>query len=192
VMIIRHVNNGKNLDIVKANQTDVVRENRKPYGFNISSMLILFISISFAFALVYLSSEYVVVPELIAGERNISAPDMQMLYGTQSSGRVLWDQNIATAAGVGRIPDDTAQGRLLGRRAALTDARRNLLILRQKLLNDTNFNSKRYKISGNIAGVVIHSEKIKNSLYFLQVDIPLDKLMEGEIDIEIENENDEK
>ena len=185
-MIIRHVNNGKNLDIVKVNQSDEVRDNKRPYGFSISSMLILFISVAFAIALVYLSSEYVVVPEINAAEKSISAPNMQMLYGTQSSGRVLWDQNIATAAGVGRILEDTAQGRLLGRRGALTDARRNLLILRQKLLNDNNFNSKRNSVSGRIAGVVIHSEKIKNNLYFLQVDIPLDKLMEGEIDIEID------
>ena len=186
-MIIRNVNNGKSLDTVKTNQLDAVRENRRPYGFSISSVLILFISIAFAFALIYLSSEYVVVPEINAAEKSISVNDMQMLYGTQSSGRVILEQNIATAAGVGRITEDTAQGRLLGRRGALTDARRNLLILRQKLLNDANFNSRRNRVSGSIAGVVIHSEKIKNNLYFLQVDIPLDKLMEGEIDIEIDD-----
>jgi hypothetical protein len=186
VITIRHIENGNNLNIAKTNQIETARENRKPYGFSISSILILFISIAFAFALIYLSSEYVVIPETNAAEKSINAPDMQMLYGTQSSGRVLWDQSIATAAGVGRILEDTAQGRLLGRRGALTDARRNLLILRQKLLNDPNFSSRKYKISGNIAGVVIYNEKIKNNLYFLQVDIPLDKLMEGEIEIEID------
>jgi hypothetical protein len=190
-MIVKNVNNNNCLDRVKTNQIDIVRENVRPVRTNVFSLfLILFISIVFAFALISLSSESVVaVPGINTEEHKASAPYTQKLYGTQGSGRVLWEQNIATAAGVGRIPDDSAQGKLLGRRGALTDARRNLLILRQKLLNDDRFSEKdikRYKISGKIAGVVIHSERIKNNLYFLQVDIPLDKLMEGEVEIDIE------
>jgi hypothetical protein len=187
MIMARYVSNGNSLDKVKANQIDVVREKRRTIGSSISSILILLISVVFAFALITLSSDSVaIIPELDAAEKRVGAPDTQKLYGTHGSGRVLWDKNIATAAGVGRIPEDTAQGKLIGRRGALTDARRNLLILRQKLLNDDSFSGKKYSISGKIAGVVIHSERIKNNLYFLQVDIPLDKLMEGEIEIEIE------
>ena len=190
-MTPRSINNSKSLDRVKTNQLDIVRKNIRPVGTNLYSlMLILLISIVFAFTLISLSSESVIaVPGINAEEHKANSQYTQKLYGTQGSGRVLWEQNIATAAGVGKIPDDTAQGKLLGRRAALTDARRNLLILRQKLLNDDRFSEKdikKFKVSGRIAGVVIHSERIKNNLYFLQVDIPLDKLMEGEIEIDIE------
>ena len=123
-----------------------------------------------AFVLVFLSSE---------GYANV-----QELVKTQDSGRVVFG-DTATASGVGRITEDTARGRLLGRRAALTDARRNLLILRQKLLREYGVpGSGTRRVSGRVAGVKVHSERIVDGLYFLQVDMPLDKLMEGVVEFE--------
>ena len=137
--------------------------------------------IALAFVLISLSTESVANSEF-SNERQVeSATFIKELSKTQNSGRVLWEQNIATATGVGRIMEDTPRGRLLGRRGALTDAKRNLLILRQKLLKKNELNEEGtnwYNVSGKLAGVVIHSKRVENNLYFLQVDIPLDKLME--------------
>jgi hypothetical protein len=80
--------------------------------------------------------------------------------------------------GIGRILEDTDQGKLLARRAALTDARRNLLELRQKLLGDPVFKSGS-RLSGPIAAPDVHSEGIEDDLYFLEIDVPLDSLLEA-------------
>lgn len=100
---------------------------------------------------------------------------------TLRSGRLLVESGLATADGVGRIHEDTAQGRLLARRAALTDARRNLLLLRQKIV-EGKFDPS--SVSGRIAEVRIHSEKTEGDLYFLKVDVPLDRLMKGDVPVE--------
>jgi hypothetical protein len=184
-MIVKYDNNSS-LD--RVNQIDVARLNKSPNKANLfRPFLILMFSIAFAFLLISLSTDSVVaVSEIKTGEQKNNLASVKP-NNTQSSGRVIWEQNIATASGVGRITENTAQGKLLGRRGALTDARRNLLILREKLLNDPKFSEKDIKknnVSGRIAGTVIHSEKIRNNLYFLQVDIPLNKLLEGDIGIE--------
>lgn len=119
------------------------------------------------------------VAETVVESEDVSVKGM--VLDTQSSGYVLHEQGVATAEGTGRIPEDTAQGRLLGRRAALTDARRNLLILRQKLLRG-KFDAR--SVSGKIAEVRIHSEKMDGGLYFLKVDVPLNRLMKGDVPIE--------
>ena len=154
----------------------------------------LFLSITLGTALVFLlvsfsSNSVTAISELkTEGETAGNADfNLQELYGARSSARVVRERNIATADGVGRIMENTPQGRLLGRRGALTDARRNLLILRMELLREHRagrYNAEGHSVSGNIAGVRIHSERVVNNLYFLQVDIPLDKLMEGAIEIE--------
>ena len=112
---------------------------------------------------------------------NPGMPQSMKLPETMHSGYLLREQEIATAEGVGRIPEDTAQGRLLGRRAALIDARRNLLLLRQKLL-EGKFDAR--SVSGKIAEVRIHSEKTDGGLYFLKVDVPLNSLMKGDVPVE--------
>ncbi|MCL1875451.1 MAG: hypothetical protein FWF87_04230 [Synergistaceae bacterium] len=181
-MINKYFNNG-NIDIMNAERAPGVNTSRW--------LLFLALSITLAFLLISFSSASVLAAPEISEEQEELASDITGLHRTKNSGRVLWELNIATASGVARIPEDTPQGRLLGRRGALTDARRNLLILRKKLLKDPNFdgeNAKKNSVSGKIAGVVIHSERINNNLYFLQVDIPLDKLMEGVVEIEIEIE----
>ena len=154
-------------------------DRKRSKGIGIKPFLTFALSIVLAFLLVSISYDSVVAVSGPTTEENVDF-NVSELYGTQNSGRVVRELNIATAAGVGRITEDTPQGRLLGRRAALTDARRNLLVLRQELLRQ----GQRHSVSGRIAGVRIHSERVVNDLYFLQVDIPLDELMEGVIGIE--------
>jgi hypothetical protein len=190
-MIVKYVKNNNGLDMV--NKIDIIRVNRRPKrGSNFRMLLFLCMCIIFAFLLISFSSDSVVaVSGTITGEQEDNVRDMQMFLAMQDSGRILLEQNVATASGAAIIPEDTAQGKLLGRRGALTDARRNLLVLRQKLIEDPDFSVKKVKrniVSGIIAGVVIHSEVVKNNVYILQVDVPLDKLMEGEIDIDIDIE----
>ena len=181
-MIVRYVDRRH---LAKVNQIYVRNER----GFNNKRVNTKFIlsfvfSIVFALLLISLSSDSVTAVSELQNVRNAEF-NMRELYSTQDSGRVVRDRNIATAAGAGRIREDTAQGRLLGRRAALTDARRNLLILRQKLLREHGAGvDGRHSVSGKIAGVRIHSERVVNDIYFLQVDVPLDELMEGVIEIE--------
>ena len=185
-MIVKY-DNGKHL--ARINQIDIIN-NRVFYrnkGANVLKLCFIFaFSIAFGVLLISFSSDSVVATaELKSGEHQVS--DLHKLYDTQNSGRVLWGRNTATAAGVARMAEDTPQGRLLGRRGALTDARRNLLILREKLLNEPKSgwkDTRRQSVSGKIAEVVIHSERVKNDLYFLQVDVALEKLMEGVIEID--------
>jgi len=193
-MITKYVNNNNSL--ARTNQIDIRRTNSKPKRSSASRMLLIIaVSFMFAFLLISLSSNsvssnsVVAVPGTDSGGQEEYVFNTQKLNSTKDSGRVILERNIATATGAALILEDTPQGKLLGRRGAVTDARRNLLVLRQKLLKDPNFNEKNSKtnnISGVIAGTVIHSERIKDNVYILQVDIPLSKLMEGDIKIEIE------
>ncbi len=121
------------------------------------------------------------LPEPPYAEVSLDIPPDPDLPETLHSGLLLREQGLATADGVGRIPEDTAQGRLLARRAALTDARRNLLLLRQRLV-DGKFDPG--SVSGRIAEVSIHSERVEGDLYFLKVDVPLDRLMKGDVPVE--------
>ena len=89
--------------------------------------------------------------------------------------------NRVWASGVGRIADDTAQEKILARRAALLDARRNLLALRQEL-QKTNYKSG--FVSGRITGKTqtINSERTEGGLYFLEVEMSIDELMRTDFD----------
>ena len=145
------------------------------------------LGVVFAFVLISLLSDSATTSELKSEGHEKADYYMEELYKTRNSGHVLRGQNIATATGVSRIMEDTPQGRLLGRRGALTDARRNLLILREKILKGRKYNFEDrigQSVSGKIAGVIIHSERVVNDLYFLQVDISLDKLVEGLIEVD--------
>ena len=96
--------------------------------------------------------------------------------------RVYVSENRVVASGMGRITENTAQGRLLARRAALVDARRNLLVLQRKLLRDSVFQLGTRSVSGHITARDIHSERIEGDFYFLAVDISLDELLKSNIE----------
>jgi hypothetical protein len=95
-----------------------------------------------------------------------------------STTKIFAAENRVVASGVGRILENTGQGKLLARRAALTDARRNLLELRQKLLGDPVFKSGTRRVSGRVVAPNVYSERIEGDLYFLETDVPLDSLLE--------------
>ena len=81
--------------------------------------------------------------------------------------------------------EDTAQGKLLSRRAAITDARRQLLVQRQKLLGDPRFQSNRgtTNVSGFLTGTQrIGSEGVKNGVYFVEMEMRLDELLHSQFD----------
>ena len=67
----------------------------------------------------------------------VPATTEDLLQMTEESLYADWQENRAFVRGVGRVVQNTAQGRLLARRAALTDARRGLLSLRQRILADS-------------------------------------------------------
>jgi hypothetical protein len=94
-------------------------------------------------------------------------------------------ENRVSTSGVGRIVEDTAQGRSLARRAALTDARRNLLELRQKLLGEPIFKFESRSVSGHIIAPSIRSERIEGDFYHIDLDIKLEELLKTDLDKEI-------
>ena len=111
-------------------------------------------------------------------DQPLSRPDARDLRAmTRDSGRAYPKENIAVASGVGWIREDTAQERLLARRAALLDARRNLLALRRKLLAGSR---AKPELSGHVTAHRIFGERIKGNLYFLEVEVPLDELLEAD------------
>jgi hypothetical protein len=105
--------------------------------------------------------------------------DSGVVYNDASGSRVV-------ISGAGRIPDNTAQGKLLARRAALTDARRNLLALRHRLLKDPRFKSQSsvHSVSGRLSGPsqTIRSERVEGGLFFLELDMRLDDLLNTAFD----------
>ncbi|MDR3280981.1 MAG: hypothetical protein LBT23_10745 [Synergistaceae bacterium] len=74
---------------------------------------------------------------------------------------------VITASGVGRITEDNQYGRIMARRAALTDARRNLLIEAQKLLG--TYDGKNKNVSGRVGPHSITSEKIEGAYYKVEI-----------------------
>ena len=88
--------------------------------------------------------------------------------------------NIISVTGVWRVMEASAQGRLLARRAAITDARRKLLIQRQALLGDPRFQTNRgtANVSGFLAGThIIKNEGVMNGVYFVELEMHIDELL---------------
>lgn len=101
----------------------------------------------------------------------------ELLRMTEESLYADWQENRAFVRGVGRIVQSTAQGRLLARRAALTDARRGLLLLRQRILADSALRERAFWLAGRVPPVQILSEKIEGGLYFIEVEAGLSRLL---------------
>jgi hypothetical protein len=118
-------------------------------------------------------------PRALAGLIGRSQEDVKAEVGKlaskrEYSGKIHVTDRGIIAAGTGRIASDTAQGRLLARRAALTDARRNLLTLRMDFKG--NFaSSGGHSISGNVGRHVIYSERIEGNLYKLELEMPFEE-----------------
>ncbi|MDR1977191.1 MAG: hypothetical protein LBQ42_00485 [Synergistaceae bacterium] len=104
---------------------------------------------------------------------------------TRDSTKVYMTENRVSTSGVGRILEDTAQGKLLARRAALVDARRNLLELRQKLLGEPILKFGSRSVSGHIVAPNIRSERTKGDLYFIELDVQLEELLKTDLDEEV-------
>ena len=96
---------------------------------------------------------------------------------TEESLYADWQGNRAFVQGVGRVVQNTAQGRLLARRAALTDARRGLLLLRRRILADPELRARALWLAGPVPPVRILSERIEGGLYFLEVETALSRLL---------------
>ena len=97
----------------------------------------------------------------------------------EARANIRWSDGLATVTGRGRIAEEGAQGRALARRAALTDARRNFLVLRERLSRgDSNAGRHRTTVvSGKVRASEVHSERIEGSFYILELDVPLDDLV---------------
>ena len=107
----------------------------------------------------------------------VQASTEDLLQMTEESLYADWEENRAFVRGVGRVVQDTAQGRLLARRAALTDARRGLLLLRGHILEDPALRERTLWLSGPVLPVRILSERIEDGLYFIEVETALSRLL---------------
>ncbi|MDR1622518.1 MAG: hypothetical protein LBS00_09105 [Synergistaceae bacterium] len=104
---------------------------------------------------------------------------------TRDSTKVYMAENRVSTSGVGRIVDDTSQGRLLAKRAALVDARRKLLELRHKLLGEPILQFGSRSVSGHVIAPQIRSERVRENLYFIDIDVELEELLKTDLDEEI-------
>ena len=120
----------------------------------------------------------------------VQASTEDLLQMTEESLYADWEENRAFVRGVGRVVQDTAQGRLLARRAALTDARRGLLLLRghiledpalrelrQRILADPELRGRALWLAGPVPPVRVLSERIEDGLYFIEVETALSRLL---------------
>ena len=94
----------------------------------------------------------------------VPATTEDLLRMTEESLYADWQENRAFVRGVGRVVQNTAQGRLLARRAALTDARRGLLSLRQRILADPELRGRALWLAGPVPPVRILTERIESGL----------------------------
>lgn len=76
------------------------------------------------------------------------------------------------AYGTAPIRNNTAQGRALARRAAITDARRNILLLRPNMRNSSSFSG--VNASGLIGAHGIRSERVEGNKYKVEIEMPFD------------------
>ncbi|MDR1472913.1 MAG: hypothetical protein LBS75_10370 [Synergistaceae bacterium] len=91
-------------------------------------------------------------------------------------GRVSLTDGSIAATGNGEILNDTAQGRLLAKRAALTDARRNLLMLRHDAMNGEPSRGA----SGRIGTHRVTSERAFGGTYEVEVEMSLDEWLSSD------------
>ncbi|RRD64439.1 hypothetical protein [Fretibacterium sp. OH1220_COT-178] len=104
-------------------------------------------------------------------------PTADLFEMTEESLQADWQENRAVVCGVGRIVHNTGQGRLLARRAALTDARRGLLLLRRRILDDPALRERALWLAGHVPPVRVLSERIEGGLYFIEVETALSRLL---------------
>lgn len=107
----------------------------------------------------------------------VPATTEDLLRMTEESLYADWQENRAFVRGLGRVVQSTAQGRLLARRAALTDARRGLLSLRQHILADPELRGRALWLAGPVPPVRILTERIEGGLYFIEVETALSRLL---------------
>ena len=98
----------------------------------------------------------------------------ELLRMTRESLRADWARDRAFVRGVGRITREGPVGRVIARRAALTDARRGLLLLRESILNDSGDDGA---VSGWTPPMTLLAEGARGELYFVEVEASLSALL---------------
>jgi hypothetical protein len=116
-----------------------------------------------------------VLPALLGrSSEDIRTVVRELAAKREYAGKIHVSGSGILAVGIGRIEPDTAQGRLLARRAALADARRNLLALREDF-NGRSASSRSRSISGSIGRHGISSEGVDGNLYKLELEMSFEE-----------------
>ncbi|MDR1965385.1 MAG: hypothetical protein LBQ36_01630 [Synergistaceae bacterium] len=84
------------------------------------------------------------------------------------------------ARGTGRIAGNAAQARLLARRAALADARRNLVEFRSDFLRDPAGKGAPRAVSGRVGRHGLLSAGVDGDTYRVEIEIALDEWLASE------------
>ncbi|MDO9508450.1 MAG: hypothetical protein Q7I97_03765 [Thermovirgaceae bacterium] len=93
-------------------------------------------------------------------------------------GLVDWTGLTVSVEGVAPLKGALPSARLLGQRAALTDARRNLLLLLYELRFGLPEKLESIEVSGRIAEAHIDFERVKDENYIVGLTLPLEKLLD--------------
>ncbi len=124
---------------------------------------------------------FILPPEVSASFRKgtgVNAPRSVLESVPEAHANIRWSDGMAVVTGRGRIVGDDAQSRALARRAALTDARRNFLVLRERLVQGDSYAQRRRSVvSGIVRASEVHSERIEGSFYLLELDVSLNDLL---------------
>ncbi len=92
-------------------------------------------------------------------------------------GWVDWRGGSVSVTGEEPVRGSSPGQKLLARRAALTDARRNLLLLLYEIRYGLPEKLQSIEISGEIGETHIDSERISNKKYIVELTVPLDVLL---------------
>ena len=147
--------------------SNVSRKVKGPPKFRLAPALL--------FALVLVCAGVFLYPRALPGLVGRPSEDVRTVVGKlaarrEYAGKIHVTASGIVAAGVGRIEPNTAQGRLLARRAALADARRNLLALRKDFEGESAPSASR-SISGSIGRHGVSSEGVEGNLYKLELEM---------------------
>ena len=122
----------------------------------------------------------VLMPSCVANAAEFQQSDKtteELRQMTEVSISADWEANLAFASGVGRVTKNTAQAKLLARRAALLDAQRNLLLLRKRVYENPAEKARIARLSGAVPPVTLVSERMEKGLYFVDVKASLSRLL---------------
>ncbi|MDR1944356.1 MAG: hypothetical protein LBQ19_05990 [Synergistaceae bacterium] len=151
--------------------TIVATKRNGPAGFRAFIVLPLVMLLTGAGVSLYLSA----TPSSAETAADIGAAVRELASEGKYQSKIYVTENGIVAHGAGRIEGNAPRARLLARRAALTDARRNLLEFRRDFLRETYHRDGTRGVYGRIGRHSLRAAGIDGNSYKVEIEMTLDE-----------------